>query len=101
MTESLSFTVKIQLLRLQAHWKASLLHSAIVWPVRFNSGHIHTGQNLQLVKDTLKSWDAGGCWEGDFEFVFSFSFFFLLNGSDSRQYLHRWMWEDIESLPLV
>jgi hypothetical protein len=45
--------------RLQTHWKASLLHSAIVWPVRFNSGHIHTGQNLQPVKDTLKSWDTG------------------------------------------
>ncbi len=40
-----------------------------MWPVRFNSGHIHTGQILQLVKDTLKSWDTGGCWEGGFEFV--------------------------------
>jgi hypothetical protein len=39
--------------------KLPLLHSAIVWPVRFNSGHIHTGQNLQPVKDTLKSWDTG------------------------------------------
>jgi hypothetical protein len=67
--KNIVFHCKMQLLRLQTHWKASLLHSAIVWPVRFNSGHIHTGQNLQPVKDTLKRVGTLGLLGAGFEFV--------------------------------
>jgi hypothetical protein len=62
--KKLSFTVKYNFLRLRLFYT-----QPIVWPVRFNSGHIHTGQNLQPVKDTLKSWDTGGLLGAGFEFV--------------------------------
>ncbi len=54
-----------------------------MWAVRFNSGHIHTGQILQPVKDTLKSWDTGVVGRGGFEFVLQLNGkISFLNGSD-------------------